>query len=84
MAADAGGGGKQALASQGAGGARCKLTPAQLRELEAVLDAGPAAWGWQDQCWALARIGALVCERFGVDYTLAGLDVLLHRIGWSV
>jgi len=67
-------GGKQALASKGAGGARCKLTPAQLRELEAVLDAGPAAWGWQDQCWTLARIGALVCERFGVDYTLAGLD----------
>ena len=60
------------------------LTPAQLRELEAVLDAGPAAWGWQDQCWTLARIGALVRERFGVDYTLAGLDVLLHRIGWSV
>nr|WSZ20563.1 winged helix-turn-helix domain-containing protein [Streptomyces canus] len=21
---------------------------------------------------------------FGVDYTLAGLDLLLHRIGWSV
>ena len=77
-------GGKQALASEGAGGARCKLTPAQLGELEAVLDAGPAAWGWQDQCWTLARIGALVSDRFGVDYTLAGLDVLLHRLGWSV
>ena len=37
-------GGTQALASKGAGGARCKLTPAQLREVEAVLDAGPAAW----------------------------------------
>jgi transposase len=35
-------GGRAALASKGAGGARCKLTPAQLRELEAVLDAGPA------------------------------------------
>jgi hypothetical protein len=31
-------GGKQALASKGAGGARCKLASAQLRELEAVLD----------------------------------------------
>ena len=77
-------GGKQALASKGAGGARCKLTPAQLREMEVVMDAGPAAWGWQDQCWTLARIGELVRERFAVDYTLAGLDVLLHRIGWSV
>jgi putative transposase len=77
-------GGKQALASKGAGGARCKLTPLQLRELEAVLDAGPAAWGWKDQCWTLSRIAEMVRERFGVEYTLAGLDLLLHRIGWSV
>src|ERR1700758_3157395 len=42
-------GGKQALASKGAGGARCKLTPLQLAELEAVLDAGPAACGYEDQ-----------------------------------
>jgi putative transposase len=78
-------GGRLALASKGAGGARCKLSPAQLRELETVLDAGPAAWGWdEDQCWTLARIGELVRRRFKVEYTLAGLDLLLHRIGWSV
>jgi transposase len=77
-------GGRAALASKGAGGARCKLTPAQLRELEALLDAGPAIWGYEDQCWTLARIGELAWRRFRVDYTLAGLDVLLHRIGWSV
>jgi len=77
-------GGRAALASRGAGGARCKLTPAQVRELEAVLDAGPAIWGWEDQCWTLARIAELVRRRFKVEYTLAGLDVLLHRIGWSV
>ena len=65
--------------------ARCKLTPAQVRELEAVLDAGPAVWGWdEDQCWTLARIAELVRRRFRVEYTLAGLDLLLHRIGWSV
>jgi transposase len=79
------GGGRVALASKGAGGARCKLTPPQLRELETVLQAGPAAWGWaEDQCWTLARIAELVRRRFKVDYTLAGLDLLLHRIGWSV
>ena len=78
-------GGRAALASKGAGGARCKLTPAQLRELAALLDAGPAAWGWdEDQCWTLARIAEVVRRRFGVDYTLAGMDLLLHRIGWSV
>jgi transposase len=77
-------GGREALASKGAGGAKCKLTPGQLTELEAVLEAGPAAWGWKDQCWTLARIADLAWDRFGVEYTLAGMDVLLHRIGWSV
>jgi putative transposase len=78
-------GGRRALASKGPGGARCKLSPAQLRELEAVLEAGPAAWGRdEDQCWTLARIAEVVHRRFGVDYTQAGLDLLLHRAGWSV
>ena len=50
-----------------------------------MLDAGPAACGWdEDQCWTLARIAELVRRRFGVEYTLAGMDLLLHRIGWSV
>ena len=35
-----------------------------------MLDAGRVA----EQCW----------RRFGVEYTLAGMAVLLHRIGWSV
>jgi len=77
-------GGRSALASKGAGGARCKLTPAQLDELAAVLEAGPAGQGWEDQCWTLARITEVIWRRFGAEYTLAGADLLLHRIGWSV
>ena len=78
-------GGRAALASKGPGGGPAKLSPAQVRELETVLEAGPAAWGWdEDQCWTLARIADVVRRRFKVDYTLAGLDLLLHRIGWSV
>jgi transposase len=77
-------GGRPALASKGPGGARCKLSPAPLAELRALLDVGPAAWGWADQCWTLARIAEVAHQRFGVDYTLAGLDLLLHRMGWSV
>ncbi len=78
-------GGRAALMSKGPGGGPCKLAPEQVRELEAVLEAGPAVWGWdEDQCWTLARIAEVVRRRFGVTYTLAGLDLLLHRIGWSV
>jgi transposase len=77
-------GGREALASRGAGGAKCKLSAVQLAELEAVLDAGPATCGYADQRWTLARVADLAWERFRVQYTLAGMDVLLHRIGWSV
>lgn len=77
-------GGRQALVSKGPGGARRKLDAEQLRHLEAVLDAGPAAAGWSDQCWTPARVTEVVRRRFSVGYTLAGLDLLLHRIGWSV
>jgi hypothetical protein len=50
-----------------------------------VLDAGPAVWGWdEDQRWTLARIAEVAWRRFGAEYTLAGMDLLLHRIGWSV
>jgi len=76
-------GGREALASRGAGGAKCKLSEAQVAELEAVLDAGPAAVGYLDQCWTLARVADQVW-RAPQEYTLAGMDVLLHRLGWSV
>ena len=61
-----------------------KLTPAQVGELEVVLDADPAACGYADQCWMLALVAEQVWRRFGVEYTLAGMDVLLHRLRWSV
>ena len=77
-------GGREALASKGAGGAPCKLTAAQVAELEVVLDAGPAAAGYADQCWTLARIADQAWRRFEVEDTLAGVDVLLHRLGSSV
>ena len=61
-------GGREALASKGAGGAKCKLTEAQVAELEEVLDAGPAASGYADQCWTLARVAdqVLAAVRGGV------------------
>jgi transposase len=36
-------GGRAALMSKGPGGGPCKLSAVQVRELEAVLEAGPAA-----------------------------------------
>ena len=53
-------GGQEAPASRGPGGSPCRLDEAQLAELRAALEAGPAAHGWaDDQRWTQARAAAL-------------------------
>jgi transposase len=77
-------GGESALASRGPGGNPCKLDEAQLAQLRAALEAGPAAYGWkQDQRWTLARVEALIERLTGISYTLRGVSFLLHRLGLS-
>ncbi|WP_235854469.1 helix-turn-helix domain-containing protein [Nonomuraea aridisoli] len=77
-------GGRQALMSKGPGGEVCKLSGAQLEDLQNALGKGPATYGWdEDQRWTLARIAELIRERFGVSYTVSGVCYLLHRLGWS-
>ncbi|MFD3808686.1 winged helix-turn-helix domain-containing protein [Streptomyces sp. NPDC058619] len=56
-----------------------------MRQPEGELEAGPAAHGWdEDHCWTPARIAEVIRRRFKVEYTPTGVDLLLHRIGWSV
>ena len=49
-----------------------------------MLKAGPAAAGFESGGWTLARIAAVVADRFGVSYHRYGLWYLLHQRGWSV
>jgi transposase len=77
-------GGAQALASKGAQGLPCRLDAGQLARLAKELERGPAAHGWvEDQRWTLARIAVLIHRLFGVSYTLKGVSLLLHRMGFS-
>jgi transposase len=64
-------GGQAALASNGAGGAVCRL------------NAGQVALRDQDQRWTLARVTTLIARLFHVRYTLRGTSYLLHRLGYS-
>ncbi|MFE5947636.1 winged helix-turn-helix domain-containing protein [Streptomyces sp. NPDC056480] len=75
-------GGRQALLSKGPGGSSY-LTAGQEGELDGLLRAGPAAYGWDDQRWTLARVGVLIEERFQVRYEISGVWRLLDRLGWS-
>src|SRR3954447_18350676 len=76
-------GGEAALTSTGPGGARCRLSDAQLDRLRIELERGPAAHGWGDQRWTLARIATLIARLFHLRYTPRGTAYLLHRMGWS-
>ena len=78
------GGGVAALASKGPGGATCRLDAGRIETLKEHLEHGPAAHGWsEDRRWTLARISILIFELFRVRYSLRGVSLLLHRIGYS-
>ncbi|MFE6820972.1 winged helix-turn-helix domain-containing protein [Streptomyces sp. NPDC057690] len=55
----------------------------RFAELEKAPVKGPAEHGWEDQRWTLARIRAVIAATFGLDVSLAAVDRLMHRHGWS-
>jgi putative transposase len=77
-------GGLDALASKGPPGPDRALNPAQVARLLTVLQAGPAAAGYdEDQRWTLARIAAMIRTLFHRTLSLQTVSVLLHREGWT-
>ncbi|WP_449329518.1 helix-turn-helix domain-containing protein [Salininema proteolyticum] len=77
-------GGDAALKSKGASGAKARLNADQLAQLEKALEAGPQAAGLgDDQRWTLARVRSLIQRRFATTYSLKGVSLVLHSMGWS-
>jgi transposase len=77
-------GGREALASRGPGGSRCRLSPRCLEKLAGYLEQGPAAHGWaEDQVWTAARVATLIGRKFHVSYSVSGATRLMHRLGFS-
>jgi len=77
-------GGIEALASKGQPGPKTKLNQRQISRLEQALLKGPAAAGWtEDQRWTLARVSTLIGRMFHISYSLKGVALLLHRMGWT-
>ncbi|MFF7000014.1 transposase [Streptomyces sp. NPDC008313] len=75
-------GGPRALRSQGPASLP-RLSEKQFAQLEAELAKGPAAHGWEDQRWTLARVKTVIGRRFHLTYTIQGVRKLLVRNGWS-
>jgi transposase len=76
--------GEAGLASQGPPGSDCRLSPGQVDQLAALLQQGPAAHRYtEDQRWTRARIAELIAKHFRTGYSLRGVSLLLHRMGFS-
>jgi putative transposase len=77
-------GGEVALVSKEPSGPVSRLSRQQLGELEQLLEAGPAQAGFtEDARWTLARVAALIAARFRIRYSLKGVSLVLHRLGWT-
>jgi transposase len=65
------------------GGRRAKLTPNQKKRLEALIDAGPQAAGFERGCWDSILIRVLIEREFGVLYNRYYVCELLRNLGYS-
>jgi len=75
-------GGKEAL-KRGELGRPRQLDAEQERELGKVLMAGALAAGYPTELWTLPRVGKVIIDRFGVEYSMGHLWHLLRRMGFS-
>ena len=60
-----------------------QLDSPQERELGQLLMAGALSCGYPTELWTLPRIGKLIAQRFGVEYSTGHLWHLLRRLGFS-
>ncbi|MEU6408059.1 winged helix-turn-helix domain-containing protein [Microbispora sp. NPDC046933] len=75
-------GGSAALAIAGSASLPL-LDEERFVRLEAALLHSPAAYGWDDQCWTLARIRRVTGRMFHRSYSLPEVWKRLTRHGWS-
>lgn len=75
-------GGKEALKRGDLGRPR-QLDAEQERELGKIILAGALAAGFPTELWTAPRIGKVIAQRFGVEYSVGHLWHLLRRLGFS-
>jgi len=71
------------LGYQPGGGRKARLTPTQKKRLGKLIDAGPAAAGFDSACWNSILIRVLIEREFGVLYDRYYVCELLRNLGFS-
>lgn len=54
-----------------------------MRQLPALLEQGPQAFGYWEDVWTRERVATVIENRFGVKYSLSQVGRILHKIGWT-
>lgn len=72
------------LVAKPVSGAKRRLTDAQLRELEQLLQQGATHHGFPNELWTAARVAELIRQHFGVQYHPEHVRRLLRRrLNWT-
>jgi len=77
-------GGAKALKAAGRAGRKARLSPAQLRKVEAALLQGAAAHGFGAELWTLPRVAIVIQRVTGVKYHPGHVWRILGSIHWTV
>jgi transposase len=76
--------GWQALLEGHRSGRPKELTPAELLQLDGLIDSGPIAYGFSSGVWTSPMIGRMIEEEFGVVYHPGHVRKVLKSLGFSV
>src|SRR5436190_3014114 len=76
--------GPKGLASRPHPGPRPRLSPQQLKRLEALLREGAKAHGWRTELWTAARVAELIERHFRVHFHPEHVrKILKRRLNWT-
>lgn len=75
--------GQEGLRAAGRAGRKPRLTVEQLADVEAVLLAGPIAFGYPTDFWTLPRVGEVIEGVTDTRYHPGHVWRVLRKLGWS-
>jgi transposase len=76
--------GWEALLEGHRSGRPTQLSPAQLSQLDGIIDSGPVAYGFSSGVWTSPMIAQVIKEEFAVRYHAGHVRKVLHKMGFSV
>jgi transposase len=71
------------LSSSGKRGPKPRLTEEERQQLPELLARGAESYGFRGEVWTRARVGRVIKQAFGVEYSERHVGRVLRQIGWT-